>query len=337
MSHEIRKLYQLLEVAPDCSDKELRDSYRALLRRHHPDLNENSTDSTYLTQHLIAAYERLTEYRQTYAATSQAPLRDEHNRTPFAGFSISVSATVGNPFALSLSRILELKRELRDAWREFETRQYDVNAALRFIRGALRGGRPELVEELLRNRTLIASAPFLAEIYNPDDAGRIALVWAQRLRDLNDHDLAIALLQDIAGIEGISSLIAETLKESIYSLHYNVVRSSRSGQPDASPSKRIDHLRAIIDLGYKAGYIYKQIAEAFHDLGDDEQARLNLQRALAIDPELTGAKTIMRALGFLGDDKPRHSASAARKIYLYTRPDQIPSTSTIIAWFENEN
>ena len=336
MSHEIRKLYDLLEIAPDCSDKELRDCYRALLRRHHPDVNQNSTDSTYLTQHLIAAYERVTEYRETYAETGQVPLRDEHHRTPFSGISLSFSITLGNPFTVSLSRILELKKELRDAWGEFETRQYDVKAALRFIRGALRGGRPELVEELLQNRTLIASAPFLAEIYNPDDAGRIALVWAQRLRDLDEPELAIPLLQDISGIGRISSLLVGELKRLTRSLHYNIAHRSRSGKPDTCPSKRIDHLLAIIGLGYEVGYIYKQIAEAFHELGDDEQARLNLQRALAVDPELTGAKTIMRALGFLSDDKPRRSASAARKIYLYNRREQIPSIATIIAWFEKE-
>src|SRR5207249_4143526 len=101
-----------------------------------------------------------------------------------------------------------LKEELRDAWREFGDRQYDVKAALRLVRAAFQGGRPDVLDALLGNAKLVDAAPILADMYSPDEAGGIALVWAQRLCDSGQLDLAVQLLEDASTVAGRSSLVA---------------------------------------------------------------------------------------------------------------------------------
>jgi hypothetical protein len=92
-------------------------------------------------------------------------------------------------------------------------------------------------------------------------------------------------------------------------------------------------LSAIVKLGFELGYIYKLLAEAFYEIGDEDKARSNLQRGFAIDPQLSGAKTIMRALGLLSEEPRRKSE---RIKHLYTRPDQVPSVAAVVGWFEND-
>ena len=333
---DIRELYSLLEVEPGCSDRQLRDSYRALLRRHHPDVNQDSVaTATEVTRHIISAYAGVIQYRQTYGQGISPTHVSADETSFFSGIGFSIN--IGNPFAVSLTRIARLKNDLRKAWTEFESRRFDVKAALRLVHAALRGGRPDLVDELLRNEALVASAPILMDIVPPDDAAETVLMWAKRLRECQQVELAITLLHDVAGISGISSRRLALIKEALRSLHYSFVQKAESGKQQAGPSERIIHLRAIIALGYQAGFVYKQMAEAFHELGDDEQARQNLQRALTIDPDLQGAKTIMRALGVLGEEKIRRDAPGLRKAYSFSRSEQIPTIAAIFDCWQNDD
>jgi hypothetical protein len=72
----------------------------------------------------------------------------------------------------------------------------------------------------------------------------------------------------------------------------------------ATPEMRIAHLTRIIELGFRFGYILKFLAEAHHDLGDDEQARAYMTQAWEVEPNLAGALRISRALG-LSQSKSR--------------------------------
>ena len=54
-------LYALLGLARSCSAREIRDAYRLLARRFHPDLNPNNPESSAQLQSLNAAYEVLSD------------------------------------------------------------------------------------------------------------------------------------------------------------------------------------------------------------------------------------------------------------------------------------
>lgn len=53
--------YVTLGLARGCSDAQIRDAYRALARKHHPDLNPGSAEAIARTQALNAAYEVLSD------------------------------------------------------------------------------------------------------------------------------------------------------------------------------------------------------------------------------------------------------------------------------------
>lgn len=66
-------LYELLGIAPDADDAELRRVWRELARKWHPD--SAGTDTTFIFQKLLAAYETLADpaRRAEYDATRAGP------------------------------------------------------------------------------------------------------------------------------------------------------------------------------------------------------------------------------------------------------------------------
>jgi hypothetical protein len=61
--------YAILGVTPDVSDGELRRVYRALVKRHHPDHNGGSPESTARFAQIQEAYARLARLRNTPTAS----------------------------------------------------------------------------------------------------------------------------------------------------------------------------------------------------------------------------------------------------------------------------
>src|ERR1035437_9651747 len=342
IGRSIHGTYGLFDVAPECSDAELRKAWCRLLLQYHPDVNPDNVEiATAKTQEVLAAYERLTGWRVAHpgaAIADEQQFDDAHTSSNInVEIKITVSSFVADPFRVSLDRIAALKQELREAWEEFARRSYDVKSALRFVRAAFQGGRPDAADELLINAKLIDAAPILAKMYSPDEAARIAIMWAERLRDHQQFALAIQLLDDICGVAGISSFTIGKLQDHLRSIHYGIAQGYFGQRQKPSAATRIEHLRAILKLGFELGYVYKLLAEAFHEMGDDEAAKSNLQHAMAINPQLMGAKTIMKALRLTPDEPPDKRASTDRRAYAFTRPDEIPSVTRIIEWFEHKH
>jgi len=53
------------------------------------------------------------------------------------------------------------------------------------------------------------------------------------------------------------------------------------------PGIRIKHLIRILELGFNHDYIYILLAEAYHELRNNEQARVYLEQAYKINPLLS--------------------------------------------------
>ncbi|MDA5557531.1 DnaJ domain-containing protein [Shimia sp. MMG029] len=73
MSPEIERAYELLEVTPDVSDKEMRSAWRKLVRRYHPDLAKNDPEEASLRMADInAAFDALAYHRSKIEAEEEA-------------------------------------------------------------------------------------------------------------------------------------------------------------------------------------------------------------------------------------------------------------------------
>jgi curved DNA-binding protein CbpA len=109
-----RDPYRILGIEPSASSEELHDAYRELVKRHHPDRNGGSAESTRRFQDIQAAYEEVGRLRAR--GPGPAPPRAQAPRPPDA----SVEA-----------RIADLEREVREA-------QAARDAALKAARDAVR-------------------------------------------------------------------------------------------------------------------------------------------------------------------------------------------------------
>jgi hypothetical protein len=112
---------------------------------------------------------------------------------------------------------------------------------------------------------------------------------------------------------------------------------SRRAGVKAIPEVRIAHLNRILELGFRYGYIYKHLAEAHHDLGDDEQARARLNQAWAVDPNLAGAVRIAGGLGLSAPSKPLSPEPDEPALISLislkgTQPQQVPTETQIRQW-----
>ena len=126
--------YEVLGVSPSVTDAELRRAYRDLVKRHHPDHNGGSPESTARFARIQAAYARLARARNAAPASS---LRDQ------------VRAADEDPGIER--RIEDLERELAETReRERQARAAAQNSARQAAasRGAYQRPRQPTREEL---------------------------------------------------------------------------------------------------------------------------------------------------------------------------------------------
>ena len=83
--------YAVLGLDRRCSAEQVREAYRILAKRHHPDLNAGSADAVARTQELNAAYETLSDpaLRQAYDDSLAAPKPKPTTRAPKASQNIA--------------------------------------------------------------------------------------------------------------------------------------------------------------------------------------------------------------------------------------------------------
>jgi len=307
-------LYEIFGLTPHCTDDELRKAYRSAIFEHHPDRNiHNYEKATKKTQELTSAYTKINKIRSQYNVFIESKVSD---------FNFKSTAF---PSGVDLDAIAKRKREYKDAWEHFNKNPLDSISAISFIHAAFRAEQKHSIHELLRNRVLIDLAPLLLKYFDKRDAGETILKWAETLWEDGLGKEAVQILEDSVDF---SSDITE-LKERLRSMHYAWAQYSDpvTGK-QSTPDVKILHLNRIIELGFKYGYIYKYLAEAYHEKNDDKTATRYLLKAYKIDPALSGAKTISRKLGLM-EEKPLTKKKTVRKKYQISRPDQVPLPTQI--------
>jgi len=302
------ELYRVFGVTPDCTDIELRRAYHATMLRHHPDRNPNRVGAaTVKTQQLTTAYAELKEHRLAGSARAEQAEAGQQG----TGTVGDIEWTIRFSFSfdgVDVQDIASRKAEFREAWQNLRQHPTDPISALRLIHAAFRAERQDAVRDLLHNLVLIDSASLLLSFVGPDDASETLVRWARFLDQNQRTPAAVQILED-AFVSGRSS--SSSVADELRRLHY---AWAQYGDPTtgakALPEVRIEHLNRILEIGFEYGYIYKLLAEAYHDIGDDEQARTHLKEAYRIDPQLSGAVRISRALGFAQQAKPARRCSS---------------------------
>lgn len=326
-------LYNLFEVPPTCTDDELRQAYHRALLEHHPDRNPHQVESaTAKTQQLTLAYAELKNCRATQSAIPHEMDSGHSIKTTVDGIEFTIPFSFGG--GVNLEDVGKRKTAFRDEWENFRRNPSDPLCALRLVHAAFRAEQQESVKNLLLNPILIDLASLLLSLAKKDDACEILVRWAEVLHENQRAKEAIQILEDGFATDQASPSIAEELRR----LHYVWAQyvDPTTGMK-ATPNVRIEHLGRILELGFKHDYIYKMLAEAYHDLGDDEQARAYLTHAYELNPELSGAVRISRALGFTQRPQSPLSKGKSQNKYKYSRPEQIPPLAQIHEWAQNEN
>jgi hypothetical protein len=123
------------------------------------------------------------------------------------------------------------------------------------------------------------------------------------------------------------------LKDALRSQYYNAAQYPHpTTGAKTRPEQRIAHLWRIIELGCELDYIHKRLAEAHGELGDDEAARSCLRRAYQLNPDLSGAVRITRALGLPAKNISARATTGNRATATWTQPAEIPSPKQIRLW-----
>lgn len=337
----INSLYKLFGLSPNCTDDELRQSYRRLIREHHPDMNPDHVKAaTAKTQQLTAAYAEIKNYRKYLhdkgIDVSEKDVENDWEEASETTISVTVTITftVGLASSINLEDIAKRKHTFRRAWNSFRQNPADVIQALRLVHAAFEAERQDAVYDLLTNTILIDAASLLMYNVEIEGACDTLIRWADILYQNRLANEGIQVLED--GFAAIQSNhpLSERIANKLRSMHYGFAQGytpETLGKP--SPKVRVKHLNRILELGFKFDYIYKLLAEAFYEIGDNKQAHIHLEQAYKINPQLSGAMRISRALGLLPEKQSsKVSKSQQTAKYKYTRPEHIPSPSQIRQW-----
>lgn len=305
-------LYKLFGLLPTCSDGELRQAYYRVMLVNL---------DTAKTQQLIAAYTEIKRHR-----ISQISENVSYDiRTSFSG--------------IDLESIAKRRNTVRNKWEKFQENPSSLITALQLIHAVFRVEQQDAIKNVLTNSILIDSAPLLLSLENKEDASETLIKWMRFLYANLKAKEGLQILEDAIA----TKLELPSIKPELYNLHYSWAKyeDPTTGRK-SEPSVRVEHLRRLIELGGNHDYIYKSVAEAYHELGDNEQARIYLNQAYKLNPQLSGAVKISRALGFSqsSEPQPRPRKSTNTTIaakYKHSQPEQIPSYAQINEWRQKGN
>jgi tetratricopeptide (TPR) repeat protein len=311
-------------VTSTCSDDELRRAYHKALLKYHPDINPDQIDATVKTQQLTSAYAELKYYR---VEEPQCVDSEDGIKITVDGIEHTIQFSFGQP--VDIKDIADRKATLRNEWEEFRQNPSDPILALRLVHAAFRAEQQAFVEDLLLNPILTDSASLLLSFLPEDEASNTLIRWSEVLQHRKRPQPAIQILEDAFATGRALPYVGWALRR----LHYSWAQyEDPTTGTRATPDVRIKHLRRILEIGFRDGYIYKFLAKAYHDCGDDEQARVCLRQAYELDPQLSGAVQISRALGLTKSSETSARGAKASKRYRYTRPEQIPSSAQLCEW-----
>lgn len=173
-----RDPYEVLGVGASASDEELHDAYRRLVKRHHPDRNGGSPESTRRFQEIQRSYDEVRRLRRQAPRARPAP-------PPPGGPAVE-------------ERMADLERELREAQAARERARRAARDAM-----AEATGRPS-DEELGYITTDDSFTKILGDVRDE---------VSTRLSGARDHPAVRRVAHLIDGLDGLTSRFDEDKKK----------------------------------------------------------------------------------------------------------------------------
>lgn len=269
--------YLTLEIESNASDDEIRQSFRRLAKKFHPDKNPGGeTAAGRKFKQIMAAYKvlRNRESRDVYDRMLKAHRAD----TKISNRRDNLRRKAKNDTAYLCQLIL------------FELLNQNAQSAL------------EMYENLISKELYSSLDPYM----NDADIRDCEFLLAEAYHKMGRLSEAARLYEKVLDREKKKAYFHRFAQE--IELMLKDVYLQRITKADC-PEEVLMNMEKILamDLSKReAAWIYKKAAEAYYRVGDIDSAVRTLRRAFQINPKLTGAKNISRKLGVKSEAlKPR--------------------------------
>lgn len=264
-SEPIVDYYEILGVRRDASPEEIRQAFRRLAKKYHPDRNAGRTKwAEAKIRVIIQAYDTLMD--RNLRSAYDRRLRQELDPDEDA-YRQSLRARIGDPHA-------EAKLILEDLLHERGEEAIEI-----YERACARDGGFDL-SKYLETKDYLDCLFLLGEEYERAGDWKKALEFYHKVYDLErDQPMRYFL---------------ETLKERIRDIYCKKLARR------ASPEEAVSVYERVLALGIPKkteAYIHKKIAESFFRAGQHKRAKAHLAKAFALEPKLKGAQKICEKLG----------------------------------------
>lgn len=105
--------YKVLGVSPDASDEEIKQAYRRLAKKYHPDRNPGDTEAARKMQEVNAAYEQIKnpeKAQQQTASSGYSSYRSYEEYDPFAAYSRRYTSGYSDAYQRSAQQYIRYRR-----------------------------------------------------------------------------------------------------------------------------------------------------------------------------------------------------------------------------------
>ena len=257
--------YEILGVRKDASPEEVRQAFRRLAKKYHPDRNTSRAKwAESKIRVIIQAYDTLMD-RDLRSAYDRR-LRQEMDPDEDA-YRQSLRERSGDPHAQAKLILEDLLHERGEE-------------ATRIYEAAVKHDPGFDMSKYLDSRDFLDTLFLLGEEYERAGDWKMALEFYHKVYDLERDQPTRFFL--------------ETLKERIRDIYCKKL-ARRS-----SPVEAVAIYECVLELGIPKkteAYIHKKIAESFYRAGQPKKAKAHLSRAFTLEPKLKGAQKICEKLG----------------------------------------
>ena len=263
--------YMTLEIECDASDKDIKQAFRRLAKKFHPDKNPGSEK---------AAEQRFKKITEAYEILGNRDSRDVYDRTLQAYSPEAPNRKRDNLRRRAKNNVSYLCRLML-----FDLLNQNAQSALEIYED-LMSRKPRLRLNQYMSYGDIRDCEFLlAEAYH--QKGRLAeaaRLYEKILEDEKKRAYFRRFAQEI-----------KLMLRDVYTQY--IAKASRSEEILVSLNRIVE-----LDLSNReTAWIYKKAAEAYYRVQDVDKARESLRRAFQINPKLTGTKKISIKLGLTQD------------------------------------
>ncbi len=264
--------YKTLGVPRNASRQEIKQAFRALAKKYHPDRNASRT------QWATAQIKRLIE---AHRVLSHAGLREAYDRRHAVPYERERRKSSVRP---------KQRPEGENPRAQAERVLYD-----------LLGGNVAQALELYERLVRADSGYDLSHHLDLRDWVDCKFLLAEEYQRRSDFERALGLYEDLYHSEaarGRFSYFAHELRDRI--LHV----CCRDAAPACGPARAAEfYLRALaLELTpQRKAFLHKKVAECHLAIGDEDCARRHLEIAFKLRPDLKGAEKICRRLSFEPD------------------------------------